>query len=42
MQNELQSEEDEDDDESSCVQLNSLLSKYDETGNGSPTSAEEI
>ena len=43
MQNELQNEEDEDDeDESSSVQTNSLLSKYDETGIGSPTSGEEI
>ena len=42
MQNELQNEEDEDDDKSSSVQSNSLLSKYDETGIGSPTSGEEI
>ena len=42
MQNELQNEEDENDDESSSVQSNSLLSKYDETGIGSPTSGEEI
>ena len=41
MQNELQNEED-DDDESSSVQSNSLLSKYDETGIGSPASGEEI
>ena len=40
--NELQNEEDEDDNESSSVQSNSLLSKYDETGIGSPTSGEEI
>ena len=40
MQNELQNEED-DDDESSSVQSNSLLSKYDETGIGSPASGEE-
>ena len=42
MQNELQNEEDEDDDKSSSVQSNSLLSKYDEIGIGSPTSGEEI
>ena len=42
MQNELQNEEDEDDNESSSVQSNSLLSKYDETGIGNPTSGEEI
>ena len=43
MQNELQNEEDEDDEnESSSVQTNSLLSKYDETSIGSPTSGEEI
>ena len=42
MQNELQNEEDENDDENSSVQSNSLLSKYDETGIGSPTSGEEI
>ena len=42
MQNELQNEEDDDDDESSSVQSNSLLSKYDETGIGSPASGEEI
>ena len=41
-QNELQNEEDEDDDKSSSVQLNSILSKYDETGTGSPASGEEI
>ena len=40
--NELQNEENEDDNESSSVQSNSLLSKYDETGIGSPTSGEEI
>ena len=40
MQNELQNEED--DDERSSVQSNSLLSKYDETGIGSPSSGEEI
>ena len=40
MQNELQNEED--DDERSSVQSNSLLSKYDETGIGSPSSREEI
>ena len=39
---ELENEEDEDDDESSSVQSNSLLSKYKETGIGSPTSGEEI
>ena len=42
MQNELQNGEDEDDDEGSSVQSNSLLSKYDETGIRSPTSGEEI
>ena len=42
MQNELRNEEDEDDDEGNCVQLNSLLPKYDGTGNRSPTSGEEI
>ena len=41
-QNQLQNEQDEDDDETSSVQSNSLLSKYDETGIGSPTSGEEI
>ena len=40
MQNELQNEED--DDKRSSVQSNSLLSKYDETGIGSPSSGEEI
>ena len=40
MQNELQNEED--DDERSSVQSNSLLSKYDKTGIGSPSSGEEI
>ena len=40
MQNELQNEED--DDERSSLQSNSLLSKYDETGIGSPSSGEEI
>ena len=39
MQNELQNEED--DDESSSAQSDSLLSKYDETGIGSPTSSEK-
>ena len=38
----MQNEEDEDDGETSSVQSNSLLSKYDETGIGSPTSGEEI
>ena len=42
MQNELQNEEDEDDDESCSVQSNSLVSRYEETGIGSPTSGEEI
>ena len=42
MQNELQNEEDENDDESSSVQSNSLLPKYDETGIGSPTSGEKL
>ena len=42
MQNELQNEGDEDDDESSSVQSNSLLSKYDETCIGSPTNGEKI
>ena len=42
MQNELQNEEDEDYDESSSVQSNSLFSKHDETGIGSPASGEEI
>ena len=42
MQNKLQNEEDEDDDESGSFQSNSLLSKYDETGIGSPTSGLEI
>ena len=42
MQNELQNERDKDDEESSSVQSNSLFSKYDETGIGSPTSGEEI
>ena len=42
MQNELQNEKDEDDDESSSVQSNSLLSKYDETCIGSPTNGEKI
>ena len=40
MQNDLQNQED--DDERSSVQSNSLLSKYDETGIGSPSSGEEI
>ena len=39
---ELQNEEDEDDDESGSVQSNSLLSRYDKTGIGSPTSGKEI
>ena len=38
----MQNEQDEDDDETSSVQSNSLLSKYDETGIGSPASGEEI
>ena len=42
MQSELQYEVDEDDDESSSMQSNSLLSKYDESSIGSPTSGEEI
>ena len=42
MQNELQNERNKDDEESSSVQSNSLFSKYDETGIGSPTSGEEI
>ena len=42
MQNELQNEGDEDDDESSSVQSNSLLSKYDETCIGSPTNDEKF
>ena len=42
MENELLNEEDEDDDESSKVQSNSILSRYEETGIGSPTSGEEI
>ena len=42
MQNELQNEQDQDDDESSSVQSNSLFSKYDENGIGSPASGEEI
>ena len=41
MQNELQNEEDKDDDESSSVQSNLLLSRYDETSIGSPTNGEE-
>ena len=41
-QNKLQNEEDGDDGERRTVQSNSLLSKYDETGIGSPTSGEEI
>ena len=40
MQNELQNEED--DDERSIVQSNSLLSKYDETGIGSPSSVKKL
>ena len=40
MENGLQNEED--DDESSSVQSNSLLSRYEETGIGSSTSGEEI
>ena len=40
MQNELQNEED--DDKRSSVHSNSLLSKYDETGIGSPSSGEGI
>ena len=39
---ELQNEEDEDVDESGSVQSNSLLSRYDKTGIGSPTSGKEI
>ena len=39
MQNELQNEED--DDEISSVQSNSLLSKYNEAVTGSPSSGEE-
>ena len=42
MQNELQNEQDEDDDKSNSVQSNSVLSKYDKIGIGSPTSGEEI
>ena len=42
MQSELQYEVDEDDDESSSMQSNSLLSKYDESSIGSPTSGEGI
>ena len=40
MQNELQNEED--DDERSSVQSNSLLSKYDEPGIGSPSSVKKL
>ena len=42
MQSELQYEVDEDDDESSSMQSNSLLSKYDESSIGSSTSGEGI
>ena len=42
MQNELQNGEDEDDDESSSVQSNSLLTNYDKTAIGSPKSGEKF